>query len=57
MEENVNLTDRDLEEIISIARRRAKLVDDLTEALKKSDPLKALELARQVCGLPQETPQ
>jgi hypothetical protein len=57
MNDNLDLTDRDLEEIISIAMRRAKLVDDLTEALKKCDSLKALELARQVCGLPQEKPQ
>jgi hypothetical protein len=51
-----DLTESDLEVIIDIANRRAELIDQLQEALKSGDTLAALDLARRVCGLPDEEP-
>jgi hypothetical protein len=51
------LSESDLALICDIARRRAALIDQLQEALERNDTLLALELAREVCGMPQEAAQ
>jgi hypothetical protein len=49
------LTLEDIREIIRIAEARETLIDHLKEALLAGKTLEALKLAREVCGLSQET--
>lgn len=51
------LTESEVEFLIDLAREQAQLVDQLQEALERNDTLRALELAREICGMPKETAQ
>jgi len=46
-----DLTEEDFTVIIRMARARAALMGTLKEALEAGDDRRALEIAREVCGL------
>ena len=57
MQEESKLTESDVEFLVGLAREHAELIDRLQEALQRNDTLLALELAREVCGMPKEQAQ
>jgi hypothetical protein len=53
----INQVDEDrlrqvVETILPVARKRAELLGEMSEALQRGDDSAALALARRICGLP-----
>lgn len=51
------LTRADVELIIKIAQERAELVNELKAALQRDDLGRVINLARLLCGMPEEMTQ